>query len=167
MLNKSIKQGIGYYHWGQAVKKDLKAQHTQAIGYYHKALIYLPKQGELLFNLGANYSSIGAFNKGVYYMEQSKKNLKDKNQMLSLAQSYMNQGKLEKAENYAKEVEAAFPDQLLPRFLLGIIYHKQKKFKESLKLLQSVANEETTVKSFDTKQISNLANNEIKRLYNK
>ncbi|MCK5684736.1 O-antigen ligase family protein, partial [bacterium] len=165
MLNKSYQQSKGYIAWHKAVKADKYQKFAIAIPKYEQALKYLPEQGELLFNLGANYSSTGNFEMGIYYLVKSLIYMTDRNQLLSLSQSYLSIKNNVKAEEHASLANRCFPDHLLPKFLLGIIYYRLGKHDESQVMLDMCINEETTIKSEATRQIAEMAKTEKRRFY--
>lgn len=119
-----------------------------------KALERLPKQGELMYQLGAANIFDGQISLGLYLTNESKKFFNDKNIYLTESFAHIQREEYLQAEEKALKALSMFPTQLAPHLLLGEIYFYQGRVEESKISLQKCFKEDTPIKSPDTRHIS-------------
>lgn len=167
LINKNVLLYKGYKLWQKGYETGLQRMLEPSIKYYKEALEYLKDKGELEFHLGSAMVLNKSFAEGIYYLEKSTVNFNDKNIYLSLSHAYLRQKKFSVAEYYANRALSMFPSHVAPYLLLGEIYREQGKIEQSKQSLIKCINQETTIQSEQTEQISKDARKLWEKLFGK
>jgi O-antigen polymerase len=162
---RTVQQYHGFVHWQRGYEYGLREQWIPAIEEYETALNALPQNGELLVDLGTNLVMKKSYSKGVYVLKEAQQWFNDRNIYLSLSYAYLRMENYAEAERQAKIAASMFPDQLAPNILLGEIYYKQGRIKESKQVLRKCIRNETAIQSADVQQINWNARELWKQLY--
>jgi tetratricopeptide (TPR) repeat protein len=165
MCYRSIAKYQGQKYWSLGMEQSLNRNWEASIIQLSEALKSLPNQGELIYQLGASYIFNGQYSRGLYFTNESKNYFNDKNIYLSESYALIQLGKYEDAEKRALKALSIFPTQIAPHLLLGEIYYYQDRIEESKRALLICINEDTPIKSTETKQISNDAKKMYSFLY--
>jgi O-antigen polymerase len=155
----------GHLHWLKGYELNTEHRWQFAIPEYEKALTDLPKEGELLFHLGAAQVLTGSYSKGVYHLQQARQWYNDRNMYLCLSQGYLGLGQYADAKKYALIALSMFPDQLAPHLLLGQIYHEMGDIKDSKESLRKCIRGDTSIRSDEVEQIGSDAENLWREYY--
>lgn len=107
----------------------------------------------------------GQYSKGIYYLNEAKKDFNDRNIYLSESYGNLKLKKYSEAERLAQNALRMFPDHLAPHLLLGEIYYYMGKIKESKLSLQKCINLDTNIISPEVSKISKEAQNLWTSLY--
>ncbi len=149
-----FNQTKGRHFWAQGnYYTKLEAFHI-AESYFEQGLTYLPNEGELLFHYGAVLAVNKNPERGIYFLKRASKSFLDKNLFLALSNAYLENNKPEIAISYADSVLYFFPDLLAPSLIKGEAYYRLENYVKSKKELLRCINQETGIKSGDTFQIS-------------
>ncbi|MEX0721252.1 MAG: O-antigen ligase family protein, partial [Balneolaceae bacterium] len=101
-----------YHEWKKGSELADREEWNPAVFHYQQALSKFGKKGGLEFNLGAAMVFNGQYSRGIYYLNQAKKDFNDRN--IYLAESYANiqLQNYKAAERLAKQALKMFPDWL-------------------------------------------------------
>lgn len=154
ILLRTIRIYPAYTNWQYGIELASNQQWKAAIFQYSQALDRFGQKGELSHHLGSAYILDEQYSKGIYHLNEAKKDFNDKN--IYLSESYANiQLKIFKeAERLAKRALSMFPSHLAPHLLLGEIYYELGEIELSKSSLLKCINEDISIKSPETKQIS-------------
>ena len=151
---KKSKAYPGHHYWKNGVEHIQKKQWSLAITDLEYALEKLPKKGELLFQLGSAHIFDQQYTRGMYFIDESKKNFNDRNIYLSESYALLKLKKYEQAKQSASTALSMFPTHLAPHLLLGEIYYYLDEERLSKASLSKCINEDIEIKSVETEQIS-------------
>lgn len=164
---RKINTYSGHRFWKNGVEHIQKKQWKLAINDFEVALERLPQKGELQYQLGAAYVFDGQYSRGIYFINESKKNFNDRNIYLSESYGLIQLEKFEEAKEKALVVLAMFPAHLAPHLLLGEIYYNLGDIELSKESLKKCITEDIEIKSIETKQISEEAKELWERFHEK
>jgi tetratricopeptide (TPR) repeat protein len=153
VLYSVLQQYQGRRYWQKGYEYGLEHRWPYAIQEYQSALRSMPREGELLFHLGAAFVMNGSYSTGIYFLNESKKNYNDRNIHLSLAYAYLCIKDLAAAEREARIALLMFPDQLAPQLLLGQIFYKQGIPGKSQQALRKCILRESRIQSEEVNQL--------------
>ena len=140
--------------WRRGVELAEQREWKASIYQYEKAMEKFRQKGALAYHLGSALIFDEQYSKGIYYLNQAKKDFNDKNIYLTESYANIQLKKFKEGERLAKKALAMFPSHLAPHLLLGEIYYEQGRIEESKASLLKCINEEISKKSWETKQIS-------------
>lgn len=144
----------GYHHWKQGVELAEQRAWKPAVFHYKKALDRFSKKGQLEHHLGSAMIFDGQYSRGIYYLNQAKKDFNDRNIYLSESYANIQLKKYKEAEALAKQALSMFPDHLAPHLLLGEIYYYKGEIGQSKTSLEKCINMKTSNISPGVEQIS-------------
>ena len=150
----SINKYRGQYYWKKGVSQTEEKNWQSSVIHLSNALQYLPKKGELMYQLGVSHIFNDQYSKGLYFTNESKKYFNDKNIYLSESYAHIQLGEYKKAEEKALIALSMFPTHLAPHLLLGEIYFYLGDKEKSKASLQKCMEEDIPITSTETKQIS-------------
>lgn len=153
----------GYIYWRNAQYLSAMDRLESSLDEYLKALNYLPWKGELHFNIGGVYTKLQQYDKAINEFDIASKNFNDKNLYISKGIAFERSGKNLKAEKNYKKALAMYPKLLLPRYLLGRLYYRNKEIDQAVKMLEEIEKIIPKIKSDQVRLIKNAA----KELLNK
>lgn len=124
---------------------------------YKRALVDMPHDGQLLFNLGGVQIIEGSYSDGIYHLQKARSSFNDRNIYLSLSEGYLGLHEYARAERYALIALGMFPNQISPHLLLGEIYYKLGKFKKSKAALRMCIDGDTSIRSNEVERLGTAA----------
>lgn len=142
------------YALNQGLKFASQLEWEPAVIHYQLALNKFGKKGELEHYLGAAMVFNEQYTKGIYYLNQAKKDFNDRNIYLMESYANLKLKKYEEAEHLAKQALRMFPDHLAPHLLLGEIYYHLDEIEKSKSSLRKCITMETHIISHEVEQIS-------------
>tara|TARA_R110002124_G_scaffold149259_4_gene315341 strand:- start:6213 stop:7976 length:1764 start_codon:yes stop_codon:yes gene_type:complete len=147
------KNIMGRYYWKKGMRYSESAMFSLSIPYFEKSLKYI-EYGELYFHYGAALVHNNNSRRGLYFLDKATETFLDKNIPLTESVAYNQAGKFKKAIEKADRVLFYYPDLLAPHLLKAESYYRLGEFDNSKIELLKCINEETGIKSPDTKQIA-------------
>ncbi len=151
---RTLKNYPGNYEWKKGVDLVSNQKWEAAILNYEKALDRFEQKGELSYQLGSAYVFNEQYSKGIYQLNEAKKDFNDKNIYLTESYANIQLGNFDKAEQLSLTALSMYPTHLAPHLLLGEIYYEEGKIEESKTSLLKCIKEDIFFKSPETKQIS-------------
>ena len=151
--------------WKRGVELAEQRQWKASIYQYEKAMEKFRQKGALAHHVGSALVFDDQYSKGIYYLNEAKKDFNDKNIYLTESYANIQLKNFKEAERLAKKALSMFPTHLAPHLLLGEIYYEQGRMEESKASLLKCIKEEISIKSPETKQISKDAKQYWKEKY--
>jgi O-antigen ligase len=153
VLYSVLQQYHGRRYWQKGYEYGLQHRWPYALQEYQNAVRFMPREGELLFHIGAALVMNGSSSTGVYLLNESKANYNDRNIHLSLAYAYLCLKDFSAAEREARIALSMFPEHLAPQLLLGQIFHEQGFPVKSQQALRKCILRESRIQSEEVNQI--------------
>jgi O-antigen ligase len=152
-----MDQVDGYKLWKNGYNYANRHNWNAGIRSYHKALKYIPHEGELHFHLAGAYVMNQQYRKALPEFKIALESFHDKNIYLSCGMAYQQLRDYRLAEKNYQTVIAMFPNLLFPRYLLGKMYYESGQIEKAESILESILYINPRVYNKDTEAIKSAA----------
>lgn len=151
----TIYWGKKEIEWYGIVSESMKDRTESVLSDYQQLYPFMRENALFLYNYGAELNKVGRWGESVKVMKECSLLLKDTDVQMLLADNYNNLGQFSLAEKAWTSAANMSPNRYFPAYQLFILYLKQNRQDEALKLAKNILRKPIKVPSYLVSRIRN------------